>query len=115
MIENTSPVTCRRPGCGRRLTSPASIARGMSRACAIKEALRLALVPYSPAQRAKAEELIISKRIKPARDRDGMYLATASDKVTKYWCSALSCPCRSPGPCYHMAGAAIFDAYRAVA
>lgn len=48
----TSPLArCRRPGCGRPLRSPASVARGMSKACAIREALRIAVAPYSDRQR----------------------------------------------------------------
>lgn len=102
--------------CGHKLSAPASIDRKYSLRCyRLERAERLesAIAGYSREQRPKAKALVIAGGIKPA-DRDGMYLAKSSDKVTTYHCSALGCPCRSPGPCYHMAAAALFDAYRAM-
>lgn len=86
----------------------------MSKACAIREALRLAVVPYSPAQRDKAERLIIAGGLKPA-NRPGLYRIASSDGVTVYLATALSCPCVARGLCYHRAAAALADAYKAVA
>lgn len=112
---------CRRSDCGRILRSPSSVARGYGRTCWLKEraekrdaAIELAVIAWSDRQKAAAKDLIRAGRLKPTK-RPGLYEITSSDKVTVYLTTAMACPCRARGLCYHRAAAAIFDAYREVA
>ena len=111
----TPAARCRR--CKRPLSSPSSIARGITPRCAVKEraeartaAIEAAIIPWSERQRDDAKSLIRAGELKPL-DRPGIYLAISRDGKRAYFTSSLSCPCRSAGPCYHMCAAAIADAY----
>lgn len=78
------------------------------------KAVRESVAAFSQVQRDKAEALVLAGKFEPL-DRDGLYKVKGSDGVTVYRCSALGCPCQSRGPCYHMAVAAMADAYRKAA
>jgi hypothetical protein len=110
-------VRCLRPGCGRRLTAKASIARGYGRTCAarIKAAAETAdLTDFHDWQVAKANEAIELQAVIPL-GRPGMFAAVSSDGVTTYLvdAAASSCTCKAAANarrCYHLAAAAILDA-----
>src|SRR3954452_8362785 len=86
---------CLRPGCGRKLTSPESIARGAGRACARK--MRLAaeaadLSAWTARQGEQARELIEDGGLVPAA-QEGVFLAVSTDGTEVYRCSAGFCEC----------------------
>lgn len=121
----TPLVTCRRPGCNRRLTSKASVARGIGRQCerleraerkreALETVLRIATAPYSGRQKDDANALIAAGKLQPL-SRPGLWQATGSDDVTEYITTALSCTCPSRVPCKHMCAVTMREAYEAVA
>jgi hypothetical protein len=92
-------------GCGRALTSAASIARGRGRTChrrAVAEAT------YSAAQVAKAQEVVELGAIAPTGERTTrrhlVFAVVASDGVARYrtTCTACTCPAgRKARRCYH--------------
>lgn len=116
MPEHADHARCLRPGCGRCLTAPASIARGYGRTCAarIKAAAQTAdLGGFHAWQVAKAGEAIEQGAIVPS-SRQGLYAAVASDGVLTYLVDAheRSCTCKAAANgrrCYHLAGALILD------
>jgi hypothetical protein len=102
----TQTHRCLRPGCGRKLTDPKSIARGYGPRCAAK--IRAAeksadLTAWTPRQVEQAHELIEDGGLVPA-GRDGVFLAVSTDgtevrRVAADWCE---CPAGlKEKPCYH--------------
>jgi hypothetical protein len=72
---------CLRPGCGRKLTSPESIARGMGPTCArkMRRAVESAdLSAWTSRQLEQARELIEDGALVPAEE-DGVFLAVSTD------------------------------------
>ena len=107
--------------CGHKLSAPASVKRGYSLRCwrleraEAKErddAIERAIAGYSDRQKADAKTLIRAGKLKPAA-RKGLYRIRSRDGKRVYLASSGYCPCRSFGPCYHRASAAIADAYLA--
>jgi hypothetical protein len=103
---------CLRPGCGRKLTSPESIARGAGRACARK--MRLAaesadLSAWTPRQVEQARELIEDGGLVPAA-QEGVFLAVSTDGTEVYRCGAGFCGCpagQKATHCYHVCAVTI--------
>lgn len=103
---------CLRPGCGRKLTSPESIARGAGRACARK--MRLAaesadLSGWTTKQAEQARELIEDGGLVPAGP-EGVFFAVSTDGSEVYRCTAewCECPAGQKGThCYHTCAATI--------
>ncbi len=103
---------CLRPGCGRKLTSEASIARGYGRRCAAK--IRAAresadLSAWTPKQVEQARELIEDAALVPA-GRDGVFLAVSTDGTEVYRCAAGFCECpagQKEKHCYHVCAVTI--------
>jgi hypothetical protein len=111
---------CLRPGCGRKLTSPESIARGAGRTCARK--MRLAaetadLSAWTPRQVEQARELIEDGGLVPAGP-DGVFLAVSTDGTEVYRCAAGFCECpagQKETHCYHVCAVTIVIAASAPA
>lgn len=103
---------CLRPGCGRTLTSPESIARGMGRHCArmVREAAKSAdLTAWTPRQVEQARELIEDGGI-VAADREGDFWTVSTDGTEVYLTSAVFCSCaagQASRLCYHRCSAVI--------
>ena len=103
---------CLRPGCGRKLTSEASIARGYGRHCAAK--IRAAresadLSAWTPKQVEQARELIEDGGLVPA-DREGVFFAVSTDGSEVYRCAAEFCECPAglkDSHCYHVCSVVI--------
>jgi Family of unknown function (DUF6011) len=115
--EQTSPAKCLRPGCGRKLTAPASIAAGYGPVCRrrIREAAADIEVPdVKPEQHAKAVELIEAGGLVPSI-RPGVFFAVSSDGSTTYITDtgAGTCTCKAGERgrrCYHLIAAGLVDA-----
>jgi hypothetical protein len=98
---------CLRPGCGRKLTSSESIARGYGPRCAAK--IRAAgkaadLSAWTPRQVEQARELIEDGGLVPA-GRDSVFLAVSTDGTEVYRCAAEFCECpagQKDTHCYHV-------------
>lgn len=111
---------CLRPGCGRKLTAPASIKAGYGPVCRkrIREAARAeALNGFSAVQAAKATELIETAAIVPL-NRPGVYRAVSSSGDVIYLTSAHTCNCPAGlnnRSCYHVAAARVLNATRRAA
>jgi hypothetical protein len=87
---------CRRPGCRRPLTSPASIAAGMGPTCARRaraeaDAIAAACEGFKPEQVAKAKAAIRDGKVR--RMANGLYLVTSSRTDEKYCSDGSSCAC----------------------
>jgi hypothetical protein len=99
--------------CGRYTWSARSRKAGRGSGCQakVRTAVRLALQApgFSPAQMAKAAELIELGAIVPGAF-PGMYRAVSSDGTTWYLTSADGCSCPATAACYHRFAAAILDA-----
>lgn len=116
MSEQTKTVKCH---CGRTLTDPRSIARGMGPVCARKarraaEVIDLSAFRDAKSIRTKATELVEQAGIIPA-SRPGLFLAVSSSGTDTYLIDALegSCTCRGfahQGRCYHLVAAAVLAA-----
>jgi hypothetical protein len=113
-------VRCLRPGCGRRLTAPASIARGYGRHCAAKirkAAADAVAADFKPEQFAKALELISDGGL-VAHPHAGVYKAVSSRGDAIYLTSPHACNCphglRGSGrsACFHQAAARVMEATR---
>lgn len=97
---------CRRPGCGRKLTAPASRAAGYGPVCRrrIRDAARAADVKRE--QVAKALELIADGGIVPT-SRPGVYRTVGSQGDVIYLTHSSACTCPSGlhratvSICYH--------------
>lgn len=116
MSETQTTVKCH---CGRKLTDPRSIARGMGPVCARKarraaEVIDLSAFRDAKSARTKAVELVEQAAIVPA-SRSGLYLAPSSDGSNTYLIDTLegSCTCKGfahQGRCYHLVAAAMLTA-----
>jgi hypothetical protein len=103
---------CLRPGCGRKLTSPESIARGYGKHCAAK--IRAAgksadLSAWTQRQVQQARELIEEGGLVPAGP-DGVFLAVSTDGSEVYRCAAGFCECpagQKETHCYHVCAVTI--------
>lgn len=104
---------CLRPGCGRKLTSKASVAAGYGPTCLRKireAAVAEARADFTADQQAKADELIRdggAVEIAP-----GLYEMSASDGEHTYACDGRSCVCDagwSDKRCYHLLVARVLD------
>lgn len=111
--ETLAAHRCLRPGCGRRLTSPASVAKGYGPKCAAKirkAQLDEARADFTSEQQAKADELIRDGGLVPHAHR-GVFEAVSSDGTATYLVHAKACNCpgglRSKRACYHQLGARI--------
>lgn len=105
-------VRCARAGCGRRLTSAASIKRGVGPTCARKLAAQQADVaarfPRNMVRRALG--LISQGRVQPIPGTRRFRVVGASDT---YIASAVGCTCpagRKPHDCYHYVAAKLLTA-----
>jgi hypothetical protein len=102
---------CLAPRCGRRLTSPASIARGYGPRCMRKirqAALDEARAGFTAEQQAKADELIRDGGIVPADT--GLFVAMSSKGTDTYATDGHSCTCPAgvrDRRCYHRLAATI--------
>ena len=116
MSDQAKTVRC---NCGRTLTDPRSIARGMGPVCARKarraaEVIDLSAFRDSKAAKSKAVELVEQAGIIPA-SRPGLFLAVSSDGANTYLVDTLegSCTCKGfahQGRCFHGVAAAILTA-----
>lgn len=116
MSEQTKTVKCH---CGRTLTDPRSIARGMGPVCARKarraaEVIDLTAFRDAQGARTKAAELVEQGGIVPA-GRPGLFLAVSSDGTNTYLVDTLegSCSCKGfahQGRCFHGVAAALLTA-----
>lgn len=112
--ENTgTTVHCAR--CGRVLSDPRSISRGVGPVCAkriaLAQALRPVLTRFAPKTVARALELIADGGLLPVRT--GLYLAVSSDGTTRYETAPGSCTCAAGTfgrLCYHRVAAALVAA-----
>lgn len=102
---------CLRPGCGRKLTSAASVALGYGPRCMrkIRKAqLDEARAGFTPDQQARADELIRDGGI-VARDA-GLFLAVSSKGDCTYATDGHSCTCPAGAKdrrCYHQLAAQV--------
>ena len=114
IITDTShEARCLRPGCGRKLTSPASVRLGYGPVCMRKiraAAIAEAKADFTPDQQAKADELIRDGGLVPT-SRAGVYRAVSSKGDATYLAHAAACNCpgglRAKRPCYHSLAARI--------
>lgn len=104
---------CLRPGCGRKLTSEASIAAGYGPVCSAKiraAAITAARADFTPEQQAKADELIRDGGIVPTA-RPGIFHAVSSKGDAVYLSHACACNCpaglKAKRPCYHVLAARV--------
>lgn len=105
-------VRCARAGCGRRLTSPKSIAAGVGPVCARKLAEKAPEVidRFKPAVVHRALTLIGEGKVRPVRGTRSFTVAGASGTYTA---SAVSCTCpagRHQRDCYHLVAAKLLTA-----
>ena len=114
---NEQVTRCLRPGCGRKLSAPASVSRGYGPTCwsRIRHAAVSAEVDgFTEDQHAKALELIADGGI-ALTSRPGVYAAASSDGSTFYVVnlSGPGCTCAAGlhgRACYHLAAARILQA-----
>jgi hypothetical protein len=116
-MSGQAEITIRCHGCGRKLTSAASIAAGRGPVCRAKvrkAAETTDLTAFKDWQVDKARELIEQQAIIPS-SRPALYIAVGSDSVTRYVTDAYerSCTCKAAANgrgCYHLAAALILAA-----
>lgn len=96
--------------CGRKLTSPTSVAKGYGRGCAAKVRQAAAVHPdYSPAQIESARELIEDGAIVQIRPR---VCRSVSSDGTEMYLTAVTGQCNCPAGlkgrrCYHALATAL--------
>lgn len=113
-VPETTPEVhrCLRPGCGRKLSSPESIARGFGGGCwrKVRQAEKSAdLSAWTPQQVEQARELIEDGALVPA-GREGVFLAVSTDggEVYRVTAGLCQCPAGEKGhQCYHRCAVAI--------
>ncbi|HZR50076.1 MAG TPA: DUF6011 domain-containing protein [Streptosporangiaceae bacterium] len=111
---------CLRPGCGRKLTAPASVAAGYGPRCLArirKAAIETAFAGFTLAQRGKAAELIADGGLVPT-SRPGVYRASSSSGDVTYLVHSAMCTCPAgmhERPCYHVAAVRVLNAVRKAA
>jgi hypothetical protein len=106
---------CLRPGCGRKLTSQASIKAGYGPTCLreIRQAtINEARADFTTEQQAKADELIRDGGMIPT-NREGVFRAVSSKGTGTYLTHAAACNCpaglRAKRPCYHQLAARVLS------
>lgn len=103
---------CQRPGCGRKLTAPASRTAGYGPVCRRRIRDAAALVVAKAEQITKAAALIETCRITLAEP--GVYAAASSNGADIYYVAdAETCTCPAGERaryCYHLAAAQILTA-----
>jgi hypothetical protein len=113
---DSETVNCLR--CGRKLTAAASISRRYGRGCAAKirrAAMETALAEMTPAQAAKAIELISDGALVPMR-RSGVYQVASSDGSTTYLTHTAGCSCPAgihQRLCFHRGAVRCLEAAKA--
>ena len=115
----THTAKCLRPGCGRKLTAPASVACGYGPVCRAR--IRLAAITeavrgFAQAQVDKARELIADGGLVPT-GRPGVFRAVSSNGTDTYLVHSATCNCPAAlhgHQCYHVAAARILAAAKAV-
>ena len=115
----THTAKCLRPGCGRKLTAPASVACGYGPVCRAR--IRLAAITeavrgFAQAQVDKARELIADGGLVPT-GRPGVFRAVSSNGTDTYLVHSATCNCPAAlhgRQCYHVAAARILAAAKAV-
>lgn len=121
---NTETVhRCLRPGCGRKLSSPESIARGMGRTCArkVREAEAEAdLSAWTDRQVEEARQALEDGAVVTST-RQGVYHVVAVDGSEVHLTHRDGCNCagglqsRPPRPCWHRCAVAMLEAASAPA
>jgi hypothetical protein len=113
---------CLRPGCGRKLTDPKSVALGMGPRCAAKtrDAAKAAdLSAWTPAQIAEAGQAIEDGAVVPSA-REGVFHVVSADGTEVHLVHRDGCNCTSglkthqPRPCWHRCAVAIVTASQPV-
>lgn len=113
--DTSHEARCLRPGCGRKLSSPESIARGFGPVCArkVREAARTAdLSAWTPAQVEEAMQAIEDGAVVPS-GREGVLLVVSVDGSEVHRVHRAGCNCtsglktRPSRPCWHRCLAAI--------
>jgi hypothetical protein len=118
MSNSQQPTRCLR--CGRHLRAASSIEAGYGRTCRAKiraAAQAAALVDFTPAQVAKAAELIADGGLVPT-NRVGVYRSVGSDGVTIYLTHSAGCSCTAglrDRLCYHRCAVRMVEATRKAA
>lgn len=117
MDAKENPVKCQE--CGRKLTSPASVAarRGPGCRAKIRKTAASVQAAMKPEQHAKVIELIEDQGI-VRTSRPGVFAATSSDGTAVYVVdmNTATCTCKAGQngrSCYHAAAAEILTAARA--
>jgi hypothetical protein len=126
-IESTQDTArvhrCLRPGCSGMLTSPESIARGYSKACAakVRAAAKTAdLSAWTPSQVEEARQAIDDGAV-VLSTRKGVFHVVSVDGTEIHLVHRHGCNCTSglkthqPRPCWHRCAVAIMTALEAPA
>jgi hypothetical protein len=111
-MEITEHEHCLRPGCGRRLYSAASRARGYGWGCwrKIRAARQLAaLAEFTARQLEQARELIEDAAIIPAGVL-GLFWSVSTDGSAFYRTTLEFCDCPAHVSCYHQAALILVSA-----
>ena len=96
-------------GCGRKITSPESIAAGRGKGCRakIRKAAKTAdLSAWTESQIEDAREAIEDGGVVPTA-KPGVFRTVSTRGDAVYLTSASWCACPAKKPCYHQAGVAI--------
>jgi hypothetical protein len=118
MNTSADKVRCLRPGCGRKLTSAKSVARGYGDGCwrKMRQAERAAdLSAWTPAQVAEAEQAIEDGAVVPST-REGVFHVVSVDGAEVHRTALHGCNCTAglktyhPRPCWHRCAVAIVTA-----
>lgn len=119
---STAEARCLRPGCGRKLTDPKSVALGLGPRCAAK--VRVAaktadLSQWTPAQITEAGQAIEDGAVVPST-REGVFHVVSTDGSEVHLVHRDGCNCTSglkthqPRPCWHRCAIAIVTAAQPV-
>lgn len=109
---------CLAPNCGRKLTSPESIARNYGSRCwaKVRKAPQSAdLSPWTPSQIEEARQAIDDGAVVPST-RDGVFHVVSVDGTEVHLVHRHGCNCTAglktlpPRPCWHRCAAAIVTA-----
>jgi len=120
--ETAAEARCLRPGCGRKLTDPKSVALGMGPRCAAK--VRAAgeaadLSAWTPAQVEDARQAIEDGAVVPST-REGVFHVVSADGSEVHLVHRDGCNCTAglkthhPRPCWHRCAVAIVTASQPV-
>lgn len=109
--ETSHEARCLRPGCGRKLTSEASVKAGYGPVCLRKiraAAIAEAKADFTEAQQAKAAELIADGGIVALAP--GLFEVVSSNGTDRYATDGASCSCKAGAKdvrCYHLLAARV--------